>query len=67
MNDETERIYKELLKQYAEAVKQANKDGGDEENIRRLQVTRNLAMDLLQLKYSKKRTLDCWMQPPHGC
>ena len=57
MNDETERIYKELLKQYAEAVKQANKDGGDEENIRRLQVTRNLAMDLLQLKYSKKRTL----------
>lgn len=57
MNDETERIYKELLKQYAEAVKQANKDGGGEENIRRLQVTRNLAMDLLQLKYSKKRTL----------
>lgn len=54
MNDETERIYKELLKQYADAFTQAGKDGS-EENVRRLQVTRDLAMDLLQLKYSKKR------------
>lgn len=56
MNDETERIYKELLKQYANAFKRAGEDGS-EENVRRLQVTRDLAMDLLQLKYSKKRTL----------
>lgn len=54
MNDETERIYKELLKQYADAVTQAGKDGS-EENVRRLQVTRDLAMDLLQVKLSKKR------------
>lgn len=56
MNDETERIYKELLKQYANAFTLAGKDGS-EENVRRLQVTRDLAMGLLQLKYSKKRTL----------
>ena len=54
MNSETERIYKELLKQYADAFTQAGKNGS-EENVRRLQVTRDLAMDLLQLKYSKKR------------
>lgn len=54
MNDETERIYKELLKQYANAFTQAGKDGS-EENVRRLQVTHDLALDLLQLKYSKKR------------
>ena len=40
MNDETERIYKELLKQYADAFTQAGKDGS-EENVRRLQVTRD--------------------------
>lgn len=56
MNDETERIYKELLKQYADAFTQAGKDGS-EGNVRRLQVTRDLAMDLLQLKYSKKRAI----------
>jgi hypothetical protein len=55
MNDETERIYKELLKQYANAFTQAGKDGS-EENVRRLQVTRDLAMDLLQVKLSKKRS-----------
>nr|DAM95487.1 MAG TPA: hypothetical protein [Caudoviricetes sp.] len=56
MNDKTERIYKELLKQYADAFTQAGKDGS-EENVRRLQVTRDLAADLLQVKYSKKRVL----------
>lgn len=56
MNDETERIYKELLKQYADAVTRAGKDGS-EENVRRLQATRDLAMDLLQVEYSKKRAL----------
>lgn len=54
MNDETEKIYKELLKQYADAFTQAGKDGS-EENVRRLQVTRDLAMNLLQVKLSKKR------------
>ena len=29
MNDETERIYKELLKQYADAFTQAGKDGSE--------------------------------------
>ena len=56
MNDETERIYKELLKQYANAFKRAGEDGS-EENVRRFQATRDLVMDLLQVEYGKKRAL----------
>lgn len=56
MNDETERIYKELLKQYASAFTQAGKDGG-EENRHRFQIVRDLALKLLQMKYDKKQAL----------
>lgn len=54
MNDETERIYKELLKQYANAFTQAGKDGS-EENVRHFRIIHDLALDLLQVKLSKKR------------
>nr|DAE69840.1 MAG TPA: hypothetical protein [Caudoviricetes sp.] len=56
MNDETERIYKELLKQYANAFTQVGKDGS-EENCRRFQIVRDLALKRLQMKYDKKQAL----------
>ncbi|WP_337803140.1 hypothetical protein [Megasphaera sp.] len=56
MNDETERIYKELLKQYADAFTQAGKDGS-EKNVRHFRIIHDLALDLLHVELSKKRAI----------
>ncbi|WP_443674796.1 hypothetical protein [Megasphaera sp.] len=54
MNDEAERIYKELLKQYANAFKRAGEDDS-EENRHSFKVVRDLALKLLQMKYSDEQ------------
>lgn len=59
MNDETERIYKELLKQYAEAIKQAKKTSDGAKRVRVCPAwddkTMSCMLDKREILFRKKR------------